>query len=117
MTLSPIRKVFQGIADRREMFRMFDRHAQRPDRGQGDDHRQPSDRGVVAAALARAFVAIVHVGSLLANDVGQRPADGSVEQAAPVLAQQRAGRRFGSNGKREQRSGRACNEDRRCSAR
>lgn len=36
MTLSPIRKVFQGIADRRQMFRMFDRHAQRPDRGQGD---------------------------------------------------------------------------------
>lgn len=26
----PIRKVFQGIADRRQMFRMFDRHAQRP---------------------------------------------------------------------------------------
>ncbi|GLS35305.1 hypothetical protein GCM10010869_08930 [Mesorhizobium tianshanense] len=30
MTLSPIRKVFEGIADRRQMFRMFDRHAQRP---------------------------------------------------------------------------------------
>ena len=34
MTLSPIRKVFQGVADRRQMFRMFDRHAQRPDLGQ-----------------------------------------------------------------------------------
>lgn len=29
---SPIRKVYQGIADRRQMFRMFDRHAQRPNR-------------------------------------------------------------------------------------
>jgi hypothetical protein len=36
MTLSPIRKVFQGVADRRQMFRMFDRHAQRPNLGQGD---------------------------------------------------------------------------------
>lgn len=36
MTLSPIRKVYQGIADRRQMFRMFDRHAQRPNRFQGD---------------------------------------------------------------------------------
>jgi hypothetical protein len=36
MTLPPIRKVFQGVADRRQMFRMFDRHAQRPDRGRGD---------------------------------------------------------------------------------
>jgi len=36
MTLSPIRKVFQGVADRRQMFAMFDRHAQRPDRGQGN---------------------------------------------------------------------------------
>ena len=36
MTVSPIRKGFQGIADRRQMFRMFDRHAQRPDRGQHD---------------------------------------------------------------------------------
>lgn len=32
MTHSPIRKVYQGIADRRQMFRLFDRHAQRPDR-------------------------------------------------------------------------------------
>ncbi|KAA3497923.1 DUF1419 domain-containing protein [Rhizobium rhizogenes] len=37
MTLSSIRKVFQGIADRRQMFRMFDRHAQRPNRWDGDD--------------------------------------------------------------------------------
>ncbi|MBZ9985204.1 MULTISPECIES: DUF1419 domain-containing protein [unclassified Mesorhizobium] len=29
---SPIRKVYQGIADRRQMFRMFDRHAQRSNR-------------------------------------------------------------------------------------
>lgn len=37
MTLSPIRKVYQGIADRRQMFRMFDRHAQRPKRWERDD--------------------------------------------------------------------------------
>ncbi|NTA14298.1 DUF1419 domain-containing protein [Agrobacterium tumefaciens] len=37
MTLSPIRKVFQGIADRHQMFRMFDRHAQRPNRWDGGD--------------------------------------------------------------------------------
>ncbi|MCO6180953.1 DUF1419 domain-containing protein [Ciceribacter sp. RN22] len=37
MTLSPIRKVFQGVADRHQMFRMFDRHAQRPNRWEGDD--------------------------------------------------------------------------------
>jgi len=30
MTHTLIRKVYQGIADRRRMFRMFDRHAQRP---------------------------------------------------------------------------------------
>ncbi|BCH19566.1 DUF1419 domain-containing protein [Mesorhizobium sp. L-2-11] len=36
MTLSSIRKVYQGIADRRQMFRMFDRHAQRPNRFEGD---------------------------------------------------------------------------------
>ncbi|MBA8907925.1 DUF1419 domain-containing protein [Aminobacter ciceronei] len=36
MTLSPIRKVYQGIADRRQMFRMFDRHAQRPNRFEDD---------------------------------------------------------------------------------
>ncbi|EJN06848.1 DUF1419 domain-containing protein [Phyllobacterium sp. YR531] len=32
MTLSSIRKVYQGIAERRQMFRMFDRHTQRPNR-------------------------------------------------------------------------------------
>lgn len=38
MTLSTkIRKVYQGVADRRQMFRMFDRHAQRPNRWQDDD--------------------------------------------------------------------------------
>ncbi|MFK4259628.1 DUF1419 domain-containing protein [Agrobacterium tumefaciens] len=37
MTLYTIRKVFEGVADRRQMFRMFDRHAQRPNRWQGDD--------------------------------------------------------------------------------
>uniref|UniRef100_A0A9E7ZQB2 DUF1419 domain-containing protein n=1 Tax=Bosea sp. NBC_00436 TaxID=2969620 RepID=A0A9E7ZQB2_9HYPH len=36
MNLSPIRKVFQGIADRRQMFRLFDRHAQRPNRWEHD---------------------------------------------------------------------------------
>jgi len=33
---SPIRKVYQGVADRRQMFRMFDRHCQRPGRFEGD---------------------------------------------------------------------------------
>lgn len=37
MTLPPIRKVYQGIADRRQMFRMFDRHARRPNRWENDD--------------------------------------------------------------------------------
>lgn len=37
MTLSLIRKVFEGIAERRQMFRLFDRHAQRPNRWQGED--------------------------------------------------------------------------------
>lgn len=32
MNLSPIRKVYQGVTDQRQMFRMFDRHAQRPNR-------------------------------------------------------------------------------------
>jgi hypothetical protein len=37
MHISPnIRKVFQGVATRREMYRMFDRHAQRPIRWEGD---------------------------------------------------------------------------------
>jgi hypothetical protein len=34
---SPIRKVYQGIADRRQMFRMFDRHTQRPNRFEDAD--------------------------------------------------------------------------------
>ena len=33
---SPIRKVYFGVTDRRQMFRLFDRHAQRPDRPQSD---------------------------------------------------------------------------------
>ncbi len=37
MNLSPVRKIFQGVADRHQMFRMFDRHAQRPNRWDGDD--------------------------------------------------------------------------------
>ncbi|MBY5827400.1 DUF1419 domain-containing protein [Rhizobium leguminosarum] len=32
----PIRKVFQGVATRQEMFRMFDRHKQRPARFEAD---------------------------------------------------------------------------------
>ncbi|MBX9907822.1 MAG: DUF1419 domain-containing protein [Beijerinckiaceae bacterium] len=36
MTLPQTRKVFQGVADRRQMFRMFDRHAQRPGRDRDD---------------------------------------------------------------------------------
>lgn len=37
MTTSPTpRKIFQGVADRRQMFRMFDRHVQRPTRVAGD---------------------------------------------------------------------------------
>jgi hypothetical protein len=31
-----IRKVFQGIASKQQMFRLFDRHRQRPDRWEGD---------------------------------------------------------------------------------
>lgn len=34
---SPIRKVYHGVADRRQMFRMFDRHAQRPNRFEDAD--------------------------------------------------------------------------------
>lgn len=37
MSETPIRKIYQGIADRRQMFRMFDRHVQRPNRWAGDD--------------------------------------------------------------------------------
>lgn len=36
MTPSSIRKIYQGIADRRQMFRLFDRHAQRRNRWEGD---------------------------------------------------------------------------------
>lgn len=36
MTLSPTCKVFQGVANRRQMFRMFDRYAQRPERRPDD---------------------------------------------------------------------------------
>lgn len=35
--VSPFRKIYQGVADSRQMFRLFDRHAQRPDRWQNDD--------------------------------------------------------------------------------
>lgn len=35
-TPSQIRKVYQGTADRHQMFRMFDRHAQRPNRFEGN---------------------------------------------------------------------------------
>lgn len=37
MTTSPVRKIFEGVADRRQMYRLFDRHAQRPNRWDGDD--------------------------------------------------------------------------------
>lgn len=36
MTPSPIRKVYEGVAERRQMFRMFDRHAQRANRFDDD---------------------------------------------------------------------------------
>ena len=36
MSLPTIRKVFQGVADRRRMFRMFDRYAQRPNRWESE---------------------------------------------------------------------------------
>ena len=36
MIPSPIRKVFQGVASRQQMFRLFDRHAQRPNRWEDD---------------------------------------------------------------------------------
>ncbi|NNG71881.1 DUF1419 domain-containing protein [Rhizobium laguerreae] len=35
-TPSAIRKVYQGVADRHQMFRLFDRHAQRPHRFEDD---------------------------------------------------------------------------------
>ncbi|AZO07750.1 DUF1419 domain-containing protein [Mesorhizobium sp. M3A.F.Ca.ET.080.04.2.1] len=38
MTLqSSVRKIYQGVADRRQMYRLFDRHAQRPNRWENDD--------------------------------------------------------------------------------
>ncbi len=38
MTLqSSTRKIYFGVADRQRMFRLFDRHAQRPDRWKNDD--------------------------------------------------------------------------------
>ncbi|MBZ9709439.1 DUF1419 domain-containing protein [Mesorhizobium sp. ESP7-2] len=37
MTQSSIRKIYFGVADRRQMFRLFDRHAQRPNRWENDD--------------------------------------------------------------------------------
>ena len=37
LSVHSIRKVYQGVADRRQMFRLFDRHAQRPNRFEGDD--------------------------------------------------------------------------------
>ena len=36
MNLFSYRKVFQGVAGRRQIFRMFDRHAQRPNRWEFD---------------------------------------------------------------------------------
>lgn len=36
MPLPPIRKIYQGIADRRQMFRLFDRHAERPNHDEGE---------------------------------------------------------------------------------
>jgi hypothetical protein len=35
-THAPIRKIFEGVATRPQMFRLFDRHNQRPDRWQTD---------------------------------------------------------------------------------
>ncbi|HEU5093785.1 MAG TPA: DUF1419 domain-containing protein [Reyranella sp.] len=37
MIQSTIRKIYFGVADRRHMFRLFDRHAQRPNRWERDD--------------------------------------------------------------------------------
>jgi hypothetical protein len=36
LSTTPIRKVYQGVADRRQMFRLFDRHSKRPDQNKGD---------------------------------------------------------------------------------
>lgn len=35
-TVSPIRKIFEGVTTRGQMFRLFNRHNQRPDRWQTD---------------------------------------------------------------------------------
>ncbi|CAK02904.1 MULTISPECIES: DUF1419 domain-containing protein [Rhizobium] len=35
-TPAPIRKIFEGVATRPQMFRLFDRHSQRPDRWRSD---------------------------------------------------------------------------------
>lgn len=35
-SVSPIRKIFEGVVTRAQMFRLFDRHNQRPDRWQTD---------------------------------------------------------------------------------
>lgn len=35
-TVSPIHKIFEGVVTRPQMFRLFDRHSQRPDRWQTD---------------------------------------------------------------------------------
>ncbi|RWB69735.1 DUF1419 domain-containing protein [Mesorhizobium sp.] len=38
MTLqSFVRKIYQGVADRQQMYRLFDRHGQRPNRWENDD--------------------------------------------------------------------------------
>ncbi|TPJ65982.1 DUF1419 domain-containing protein [Mesorhizobium sp. B2-7-1] len=37
MTQSSIRKIYFDVADRRQMFRLFDRHAQRPNRWENND--------------------------------------------------------------------------------
>lgn len=36
---TPARKIYFGVTDRRQMFRLFDRHAQRPDRSDSDGSR------------------------------------------------------------------------------
>ncbi|MEM5495767.1 DUF1419 domain-containing protein [Hoeflea sp. AS16] len=37
INLPLIREIYFGTTDRRQMFRLFDRHEQRPDRWQNDD--------------------------------------------------------------------------------
>lgn len=37
MTVASIRRIYQSTADRRQMSRLFDRHAQRPNRWAEDD--------------------------------------------------------------------------------